>query len=69
LGSPAKKMLCRLRMLDFPENEDCRQRVSRSGAIVAADAPSNNYPQHLHSLTRGKSGWLTKTCCAQIHRL
>jgi hypothetical protein len=31
LGSPAKKMLCRLRMIDFPENEDRSQRVSRSG--------------------------------------
>jgi hypothetical protein len=54
LGSAAKKMLCRLRMIDFPENGDRSQRVSRSAPIVAADAMSNNYPQHFHNLTRGK---------------
>jgi hypothetical protein len=68
LGSAAKKMLCRLRMIDFPENGD---RSQRSSAQAQLWLPMHR-PMIIRSISTAspeeESGWLTKTCCAQIHR-
>jgi hypothetical protein len=42
-------MLCGLRMIDFPENEERSQRVSGSAQLLPPMHRPNNCPQHIHS--------------------